>query len=112
MIDVDGCEYCVFCYTPLALIENQCSEHKPKPAQVTTNLAMKAGLPAYTLSYEEKDEDITRVQIQKLWPHLSDVKDWTPQEFAEFLWSLRVHHWHDCERRPARSLVTLGARHD
>jgi len=50
MVDIDGCEYCVYCKEALALIETQRSTAPPKNASVTAGLAHKAGLPAYSVS--------------------------------------------------------------
>lgn len=103
MIDVDCCEYCRYCRQPLALVETQRSAAPPKAAAVTVRLAEMAGIPAFSVSYSPNDDgtDIVRFRWRELWPRPSDVRDLTPEEYADWLLSLRVVHAHFCDRRSA-----------
>lgn len=103
VIDIDWCEACNACDMPVALIETQCSESKPKPARITTNLARLAGVPAYSVSYTRSDdgEDIELFQVQQIAPEIGDVLSMLPSVYAYWLWSLRDSH--RCQRDAMRS---------
>lgn len=92
MIDIDACEYCCMCGEPLALIETQVSTAPPKRARVTERLSTLADIPAYSVSIEEQDAEPVLFRVQQRIPTLSSVRDLTPREYAQFLWSLRDHH--------------------
>lgn len=100
VIDIDWCEACYACKRPLALIETQRSGNAPKAATVTVALAKLAGLPAFSVSYEESHEggDIVRFRWKRLWPVGPALDQWfLPAEYAEWLWSLRRDHESDCQ---------------
>jgi hypothetical protein len=92
-IDIDWCEYCCYCKTPVALIETQVSDRPPKQARVTGNLANMAVVPAYSVSVVCDDMDqITRFIVQQIAPSLGYVLPMLPQEYALWLLSLRTEH--------------------
>lgn len=95
VIDIDWCEYCKKCRQPLALIETQQGAN-PKPAEVTTNLANMAGIPAYSLSYRVDNGEIVGFRMRQVAPSLSTVQDFTPEAWAE--WLVRLHDQHNCQR--------------
>ena len=102
MIDLDCVEYCRFCKEPLALIETQRSAGPPKPATVTHNLGVAAGVPVFSLSYSAvpgqvwMDEDVESVRITQLHnpdgPPDRTVHQMTPTQFVDFLVDLRRKH--------------------
>lgn len=108
MIDIDACEYCRDCYTPLALIETQHSCNGPKSARVTQQLASMAGITAWSVSYVTDDGDITGFQVRRLAPTVSTVHALTPLGYGRFLFSLRDdHHCPGWDRR--RAIIINGA---
>lgn len=99
VIDIDWCEFCVFCSQPLALIETQRSSNQPKPAKVTVALAQLAGLEAFSVSYVPTQgklhdgEDIASFRVRQLWPLGSiEVAELEPGEYASWLCALRLGH--------------------
>lgn len=92
MIDVDACEYCCVCGSPLALIETQESAGPPKPARVMTALARLAGIPAFSVSISTADGDITSFRLQQISPFVGGVLSFTPLMYADWLVSLRDEH--------------------
>lgn len=94
MIDIDWCEYCCYCSTPIALIETQESQNAPKSARVTRQLALMAGIRAYSVSYRasEDGEDIELFQVQLIAPEIGEAMAMEPNVYAYFLWSLRNGH--------------------
>jgi hypothetical protein len=92
-IDIDFCEYCIHCNTPLALIETQRSVRDPKNARVTENLARMAGIEAYSVSYAVGSEGVIEsFRVRQLAPVRSEVFTLTPYMYARFIRSLRVGH--------------------
>lgn len=94
MIDVDACEYCCFCSTPVALIETQESLAPPKSARVLTVLARMAGIPAYSVSVAVEDEDVVGFRLQQLGVLGAPVTDLAPAEYAR--WLVRLRDGHRC----------------
>lgn len=92
-IDVDWCEYCCFCSEPVALIETVLSHGAPKPAKVTTRLAVKADVPAFSVAIETNPEDcIVMFRVRQLAPTPSLVQVMPPDVYAWWLLSLRDAH--------------------
>lgn len=92
LIDIDWCEYCRRCNEPLALVEMMRGP-RPKEAPVMTVLAEKAGVPAYSLSYELDDHgDISLFHLRHLSPDRSQIFTFTPGEWALWLVGLRERH--------------------
>ena len=92
-IDIDWCEYCCYCKTPVALIETQVSDRPPKTAPVTGNLANMAVVPAYSVSVVCDDmKQVARFIVQQIAPKLGDVQPMSPQNYAVWLLSLRTEH--------------------
>lgn len=92
-IDIDWCEYCRYCSTPLALIETQVSDRAPKAAPVTAALARMAGVPAYSLSIVRGDlDEIALFKVQQIAPELGTVQPMIPVVYAYFLLSFRERH--------------------
>lgn len=58
MVDVDGLEWCRWCYAPLALIEtaSDALDRRNKSTSVLVKLARAAGIPAYVLLYTVDDD--------------------------------------------------------
>lgn len=93
VIDIDFCEYCRFCSTPLALIETQVSTNPPKRAPVMTRLARMASVPAYSVSIElDADGEPAMFRSRRLHPPLNAVAERTPDLYAWWLLSLRTDH--------------------
>ena len=95
MIDMDGVEWCRHCRTPLALIETQRSDGPPKSAAVTAELASMAQITAYSVSYTDNGEGcggIHLFRVRRVFPAEAKVRDLTPDEYAEWLWSFRERH--------------------
>lgn len=66
LIDIDGCEYCRYCYQPLALIETQISENTPKAANVMRNLALLTeSIPAFSVSVVPGHDSYERLTPQR-----------------------------------------------
>lgn len=94
-IDIDFCEYCFWCNTPLALIETQRSVRDPKDATVTQALAEMAGIEAYSVSYAtDADGVIVSFRVRQLTPERSEVFTMPPLMYAHFIRQLR--RGHDC----------------
>lgn len=103
-IDIDWCEYCCYCKTPVALIETQLSKGPPKKALVTGNLANMAVVPAYSVSVVCDDVDqITHFIVRQIAPKLCDVLPMLPHDYAYWLLSLRAEHDQSgrCSRKSA-----------
>lgn len=99
MIDIDDVEYCRHCSEPLACIETAVDiGQASKCGKVTSRLAEKAGLPAYTVLYRVEGGDIVEFRVT-LWEGLDSYETTTmqPPEYAEFLADLRRKH--DCKKR-------------
>lgn len=93
VIDIDWCEYCADCRMPLALIETQNSKASPKDANVMSQLAKLAGVPAYSVSYWTDDGgDVAGFRVRRLEPEPGPAVEKTPAEYAEFLEFLRLAH--------------------
>lgn len=92
MIDIDCVEYCYRCSTALALVETHRYTGRPKTVKVLTGLAKRAKVPAYRVAYKlgEDNLDIEWFDVQLLGQ--PGVTRLGPQEFADFLWSLRERH--------------------
>lgn len=102
-IDVDFCEYCVWCYQPLALIEVQRSTARPKSAKVTTALARAAGIEAYSVSFWTDDSDvIAGFKVADLLA-AAPVAELTPPEYATWLLAVRGGHLDGGCRQTKRS---------
>lgn len=105
LIDIDGCEYCVLCRAPLALIETV-RGRTPKGAPVTALLAKLARIEAYSVAYvleatpeccpscgqETTNPDIELFAVRQLQPPSEWVRAMSPQEYADFLCGLRDGH--------------------
>lgn len=101
MVDIDDCEYeADNGNTPRALIETAHDVGQTfKPAFVTGNLATLAGLPSYVVLFTPGDSvnpgarfgepDITQFRVAH-WDRQSDWTTLSPQEYADFLLSLRT----------------------
>lgn len=119
MIDIDGFEYCRWCYEPLALIETA-RQRGGKNARATATLARKARIPAYSLLYQVDDNgedrcdgcgnithhgEIVQFWLSYLWPRPILPQDGprtlTPQEWALCLYQLRANHFPECPKNPA-----------
>ena len=96
VIDIDWCEYCRWCQTPLALIETQASHGDPKRAAVTQRLAEKAGIQAWSVSYIVEDDDIAWFKRRQLAPVFGPVLSEAPDDYARWLLSLRWSHRWNC----------------
>jgi hypothetical protein len=94
VIDIDWCEYCCYCSRPIALVETQESTNPPKAARVTRQLALMAGIRAYSVSYQPTSDgdDIELFQVRLIAPELGEVMAMQPNVYAYFLWSLRNVH--------------------
>ncbi len=96
MIDVDACEYCCYCRTPLALIETQESNGKPKAAPVTATLARMAGIPAFSVSVQVNQtglvSEIVGFCVQMITPQLGAIVRMNCAEYATWLLALRGPH--------------------
>jgi hypothetical protein len=117
MVDIDGFEYCRFCYEPLALVETARQVY-PKDANATVRLGRTAGVTVYSLAFDVDgtDEvrcsecnhiiehgDITCFRIRQLWPTpvIKRVETLTPKQWANCLAKMREEHWLDCPKKPA-----------
>jgi hypothetical protein len=99
VIDIDWCEACHACSTPLALIETQAGDRPPKSATITVALAALSGVPAYSVSFRRSKDgaDIDAFRWTRLWPASPVCDLWhSPAEYAEWLWELRRDHESDC----------------
>jgi hypothetical protein len=97
-INIDWCEYCRYCGLPLALIEDQVSEHDPKAAPVMAQLATMAGLPAFSVSVVLDDTDcIASFRVRRVQPYDPQVIVMSPPDYARWLHGLRKRH--DCPRK-------------
>lgn len=94
MIDVDACEYCCYCGSPVALIETQESAGPPKSARVMARLARMAGIPAFSVSVTVLDAEVVCFQVQQLSPTEGCVSAMSPRAYAHWLLDLRAAH--DC----------------
>ena len=92
VIDIDWCEACQHCSEPLALIETQAGDRPPKPARISANLAQRAQIEAYSVSYVVEGDDIAWFRVHRLWPVELTERRLSPDEYAGFLWSLRERH--------------------
>ena len=93
-IDIDAVEYCLRCKEPLALIELAVDigqEHKS--TVVMTNLAKKAGVPAYLVFYtKDASDSIQSFRVSQRYPRKTEEKQMTTFEYQMFLCSLRYRH--------------------
>jgi len=105
MIDLDGIEYCPYCYMPLALVETYLDVGQEKPTTVLRNLALKANTPAYLLGYKQTAkhkqqpqgiEDITEFKLHEVYPKRSAGRIMQPQEYAMLLLDIRRDHAQYC----------------
>lgn len=104
MVDIDGCEYCRHCSTPLALIETQVSLNDPKNASVTQKLANMAGIAAYSVSIAVDEDQIAGFKVKQLAPPTtSGVLTMSPEDYAHFLLDLRANH--PCPRNAGSPVV-------
>lgn len=100
MVDIDDCEYCRFCYEPLALIEVAMDIGQYyKPMMVTSNLARRADLPAYLVFYVKSEEDISQFRVTQLEPPGKPERILSPAEYARFLFAFHERHDRDCPKR-------------
>jgi hypothetical protein len=113
-IDIDSCEYCHLCSEPVALIETKNVEAVTKAGTVTTLLAGRAHLDFYLVEYELKQplhectecgaaQEVQGQGIVRFFvtDELLDRRQMDPQEYAEWLWSLRIPHWQSSCSNPA-----------
>ncbi len=104
MVDIDDCEYCRFCYAPLALIElAQDIGQQDKPMMVTCNLAQRAGLPAYLVFYTVCGKDISQFRVMQLEPTNGPERILSPAEYAQFLFAFHESHDRDCPKRKGKN---------
>lgn len=102
MIDLDGCmfvEYMEEGRVPLMLIELARDVGQSyKTARVTRNLALMAGIEAYTVlytvsgepnPYDRRQRDIDKFRMQRIAPYYSEFFEFTPQRYAKVLLELR-----------------------
>lgn len=106
MVDIDSCEACPYCKTPVALIETAHTLSEPKRAPITAMLAWLAKIPAYSVSYSGaisrsrcdtcgRDNEtgepelflVRRIQPPDPWVHRME-----PADYAAFLLALRADH--------------------
>lgn len=97
-IDLDLCEYCSKCSTPLALIELTMATGAPKATTVTRILAEKSGVRAYLVRWCRDDitYGVGNIWLQRIYP--------TEPEHAPLLMSLKefgdwlteLHDRHQC----------------
>lgn len=113
-IDIDSCEACPYCSLPVALIETAHTTAEPKNAPITALLAWMAKIPAYSVSYSgainrsrcdacgglSESGEIERFLVRRIHPHDPWTSSMTPDEYAQFLLSLRNDH--TCPPRTAR----------
>lgn len=94
VIDIDWLEACQHCNAPLALIETQAGNRPPKSANITVELGKVAQLPVFSVSYipNEARDDIRGFRVTQLWPPGVVDGSLSPQEYADWLWSLRGKH--------------------
>jgi len=101
-IDLDCCEYCKVCYTPLALLELAKDVGQPdKAVMVTHHLAKQANLPAYLVFYRPNPDvrgGIDRFRIRQIYPEGSFSFELmlAPDDYAS--WLTAFHDEHHCHR--------------
>lgn len=98
MIDGDAIEYDANSKRPLAIFETARNIGQFKSTTVTANIGRLAGIRAYVTLYtladepnpaNEKFQDIASFRVRRLVPSSTDWRTMTPQEYANFLESLR-----------------------
>ncbi|QDU39693.1 hypothetical protein Mal4_40390 [Maioricimonas rarisocia] len=111
-IDIDCCQFCDYCNSPLALFElvwagnAECLKEvcQRKVATITQLLAVRLSIPAYKIAYTGTDT-IDAAALQKLGAPAIQVL--TPGELAEF-----IDRLHDCEfckkHRSGRFAMSTG----
>lgn len=106
MVDIDSCEACPFCSDPVALIETAHTADDPKPARITSRLAWKAGVEAYSVSYHGtidrsvcdvcgrggENGEIGEFRVRRIEPDDPHVAVMDPLDYADFLEKLRKSH--------------------
>ena len=103
-IDIDGCEVCEHCYSPLALTETAYDKGQTFKAFWTTRLlALKADIPAYLVLYtvdeSTEDRNVVALRIKRIAPMVS--KDWikiTPEDFRQELIKIQDKHRKVCNK--------------
>ena len=103
-IDIDGCEVCENCYSPLALTETAYDKGQTFKAFWTTRLlALKANLPAYLVLYTvdeaSENRDVVGLRIKRIAPVVS--KDWIkikPEDFRQELLKVQQKHREVCNK--------------
>jgi len=132
MADRDWTEYCHYCKTPLALIEevrDVGQDLRDKGVAVTRNLAMMAQMPAFLMAWRndrppEVDEEIDRLnrrirELESQWPitgftirnlrhRSSRLEPVTPDDWLEHL--LIIHREHHAECSSANEWAVNGSR--
>lgn len=122
MADRDWTEYCHYCKTPLALIEevrDRGQDLLDKGVSVTRNLASMAGMPGFLMAWRserprEVDEEINRLHerirdLEAQWPIIEftirnlrsrdrRLRTVTPDEWLEHLLIIHREHHHECAR--------------
>lgn len=100
LIDIDCCEYCKDCGLPVALIEVKHHEAIQVAMTVTNALASMAGIRAYLVRYwpSPEGEDIARFSVRN---SNNDVNEFSPAEYAEWLYALRRPPYHRCSKAVA-----------
>jgi hypothetical protein len=90
MIDLDAVEACHRCWQPVALIE--LAEWGTRRKSVTTMkaIAVRAGLPSFTVRYQFPDVPPTRLSVVDHTTGSSAVLD--PDDYERFLLDLRNGH--------------------
>lgn len=112
MVDIDACEYCKKCKSPIALIEYARDVGQEfKPATITTRLANDAGIAAYVVLYSTPDgwnpavveeweqvdwpKVLTGFRVQQTAPTRTKFTHVSYDQFKDFVEQL---HEHDCRR--------------
>lgn len=122
MADRDWTEYCHYCKTPLALIEevrDRGQDLLDKGVTVTRNLAVLANMPAYLMAWRnerppEIDREINQLharirELEAAWPILeftirnlrtrhSPLVKVSTDDWLEHLLILHREHHHECRR--------------
>ena len=103
-IDIDGCEVCEYCYSPLALSETAYDKGQSFKAFWTTRLlALKANIPAYLILYEvdesSENRHVVALRIKRIAPEVSKV--WIkikPEDFRKELLKIQQQHREVCHK--------------
>jgi hypothetical protein len=114
MIDVDGLDYCLQCYTPVLLVEAARDVGQTKPTVVLKSLAVAANVQAICVMwtptvdgpllpphcrcqrerrrYPDCDHGMASARVQRIWPEPSDFVVMSPAQLAAYIDN--QHHLH------------------